>query len=348
MRALDGNAFIGNAAARGFLAATLAAGRTSHAYLLTGPPSSGKRTLARWYAASAVCTENVPEAWHVSGVGGGACGKCRACQHVGRDTHPDVRLIQPEGGRRGVVIEQVRQLEHDAALRPYEAQVKVFIIAGADAMTDAAANALLKTLEEPPDATLLVLTATDPSQLLPTIASRCQEIALRAVPSEEIEGALLERGAVPERAKLLARLAGGRPGWAIAALSDDTPLDRRARHVSLLEGLLGEPPELRLAAAANFSDASAGREAAMETLETWQAWWRDALLVAAGCDDLVAGIDRLAALRSAGASTDNCRRAVRRIQDGREHLSQNANVRLAMEGVLLDLPVVPALAPAPR
>jgi DNA polymerase III subunit delta' len=347
---------IGNAAAAGALRATLDAGRTAHAYLLTGPPRVGKRTLAKLYAAGLVC-ESRPRRSPSHGTASTMptlelgvevtppppadpvdvpCGRCRACGLVQRDSHPDVRLTEPESGKRGIVIDQVRQLEHAAGLRPYEADVKVFIITEADAMTEAAANALLKTLEEPPEDSVLVLTASDVSQVLPTIASRCQEVPLRPVPSEEIARALEAKGAAPDRALLLARLAGGRPGWALAALEDEALLEKRTEHVELLEQLVGQPPVVRLPAAGAFADAAGAREA----LDVWQTWWRDALLVREGCEDLAINVDRLDRLRALRVTPESCWGAVRRLQSAREQVDANANVRLAMEALLLDLPAV--------
>jgi DNA polymerase-3 subunit delta' len=255
---------------------------------------------------------------------------------VGKDSHPDVRLVEAESGRRGVTIEQVRQLEHAASLRPYEAARKVFIVRGVDAMQDAAANALLKTLEEPPDDTVLVLTATDSSQVLPTIASRCREVALRPVPAEEIEAALGERGVPAGEATRLARLAAGRPGWALAAVGDEKLSAAHERHVEALERLLRRPQVQRLAAASDYGDAASAQAA----LDVWLGWWRDALLTQQGCPELVANVDRLDPLSEAGTALPPAAiwRALTRIQQTRQQLDANANVRLALESLFLDLP----------
>jgi DNA polymerase-3 subunit delta' len=261
---------------------------------------------------------------------------------VAKNSHPDVRTVLPDAGKRGVSIEQVRQLEHDAVLRPYEAARKVFILSGADTMPEPAANALLKTLEEPPGDTVLVLTATDIAQVLPTVASRCQEVPLRPVPAEEIAAALRDRGAEEAQARLLSRLAGGRPGWALDALADPSRLAARARQVEQLEDLLAQPRVGRLPAAATIGDAAAAKV----LLEVWLGWWRDALLVQQGCADLVANADRLESLRRLGAvqPTISVWRAMARVQETRQQLDANANARLAMEALLLDLPDLPAPA----
>ena len=321
-------AYVGNGTGVAVLRTALANDRIAHAYLLTGPSQVGKRTLARLFAAGAVCPRHTAHS--------GPCGECRSCRLVLKDAHPDVRLVAPESGRRGVTIEQVRQLEHDAGLRPYEGARKAFILVGADSMPEPAANALLKTLEEPPEDTVLLLTASDLSQVLPTIASRCREAALRPVSPQEIAAGLVAHGAEPEHAALLARLAGGRPGWAIAALGDPSRLEARAQQVEQLEGLLAQRRIARLPVAAGFGDAAAAKAA----LDVWLGWWRDALLVQQECTDLVANADRLEPLRRLGAAhpTAQVWRAMARVQEARQQLDANANVRLAMEALLLDLP----------
>src|SRR5688572_13951637 len=224
---------IGNNAAAAFLRNALLGRLGAHAYLLTGPTGVGKRTLARWAAASLVCSKVT---------GNRPCSECRGCRQVAREVHPDVLLLAPDEGHVRIRVRQIRAFEHDIALKPYEAERKVAIVSGADRIEDEAANALLKTLEEPPEGTVLLLTATDAAQVMPTIASRCQEVALRPVPAEEIERALLERGAEPERARLVARLAGGRPGWAIRALDEPPLLEARTQQLDLLESLVHSAP----------------------------------------------------------------------------------------------------------
>jgi DNA polymerase III subunit delta' len=306
-----------------------------HAYLFTGPAGIGKRTSAVALAAGFVCTAPAPEE--------SPCGRCRACGLVARGSHPDVRLVEPESGRRGVTIEQVRQLAHDAGLRPYEAKRKVFVLTDVETMSDAAANALLKTLEEPPADTVLLLTANDVSQVLPTIASRCREVALRTVPAAEIEAGLLARGAPPETARRLARLAGGRPGWAIGAAADPERVADHDRRVELLETLLARPRRERLPAASGFGEAATTKD----VLDVWLGWWRDALLVQQDLPDLVANVDRVEPLRRLGAAHPRAAlwHALRRIQEARQQVDANANVRLAVEALLLDLPDPAPAAP---
>jgi DNA polymerase-3 subunit delta' len=325
--------YIGNNAAAAFLGNAVTRDRAAHAYLITGAPQIGKRTLAHRTAAAVMC---------LSEPAARPCGACRACDQVGRDAHPDVLVLQPDEGHARIRVRQIRAFEHDVALKPYEAERKVAIVLGVDRIEIEAANALLKTLEEPPAGTLLLLTAAEAAQVVATIASRCQEVPLRPVPAAEIKAALVSRGAEPERAKLLSRLAGGRPGAALSLLVDESQLEARRKHLDQLEALLESEPAARLGASQSYSDTAAGRAAALATLTAWQTWWRDALLVREGCEDLVVNVDRMAALSRVTAPASECGRAVRRVQEAREQVDANANVRLAVESLLLDLPVTQA------
>jgi len=140
---------------------SLTNGRVAHAYLLTGPPQIGKTTLALNFAQALNCQN--PE---------GPCGECLSCRKIAHGTHPDVRVIEGQGGT--IKIDQIRALQRQAALSCTEGRWKVFILRQMERATTEAANCLLKTLEEPPAHVILVLTASEADALPPTIVSRCQ------------------------------------------------------------------------------------------------------------------------------------------------------------------------------
>ncbi len=147
-------------------------GRTAQAYLFSGPPAIGKRTLARAVAQRLVCL--APEATRRP------CGHCRACRLVAADAWPDVHMLGAP-----LRIEAVRELQHDLALAPNESPHRVAIVPEVELATLGAANSLLKTLEEPPRQVVLLLTTADPGAVLPTIRSRCQVLPLRPLPVGE-------------------------------------------------------------------------------------------------------------------------------------------------------------------
>lgn len=328
---------IGHTWAVELLKRSLAGGRVRHAYLFTGPAGVGKRTLALAFARALNCTDvDRP------------CGHCRACTLIGngdgdkRPHHPDVRLVEPvESGERiqrfEIRIDQVRDLQHDLALTPVEGRYRVAILRRFEAANPNAANALLKTLEEPPAHVVLVLTAVQADVLLPTIVSRCQVLNLRPLPLVAVRAALLARGVPADRADYLAHLSGGRLGWALQAVHDGELLARRSQYLDDLRRLLGASRTARFDYAEGLArDMGALREA----LETWLSWWRDLLLVTTDTPAPLSNTDRAEELHALAArlTPAQARRAVAALRDAAWHLDRNANPRLLAEVLLLDLP----------
>ena len=170
--------------------------QVAHAYLFVGPPGAGKKTAAKALACAVLCQDD-------------GCGACGACARVRRGAHPDVRLIQPEGAA-GYLAEQMRDLIRDVNLTPVEGPGKVYIIEDADRFNDASANAILKTLEEPPGDTVFVLLAHSLNTVLPTITSRCQVVRFRRLaPSEATALLVSATGADEQEAAAALAAAGG-------------------------------------------------------------------------------------------------------------------------------------------
>lgn len=178
-------------------------GRVPHALLFIGPEGVGKRMVAEAFFQYLNC----PSA------GEDSCGLCPSCEKVTKGRHPDLHLLVPEGER--IKIQQIRELAHMLYLRPLEARWRGAIIEGAERMTKEAANAFLKTLEEPPPQTLIVLITSRPEGLLPTISSRCQRIRFYPLSDEEVREVLEREGVSPGDIELLLRLAEGSPGKAL-------------------------------------------------------------------------------------------------------------------------------------
>jgi len=322
---------------------SIATDHIAHTYLLAGPPQIGKSMLALTFAQALNCTGDEPP-----------CGQCRPCRLIASGRYPDVRLVETERaasgerkGKREIGIDQVRALQHEVNLKPYEGRWKVAIIAGAEELSLEAANALLKTLEEPPPQVVLILTATSSEALLPTIVSRCQLITLRPLPAATIESALLSRDVPAERARLLSRLAEGRIGWAIQASQDESLLIARQDTLAQLVRLSAARRSERLAyaqvLAQRFSRDGEGPEEVGAVLELWAGWWRDVLLVQEDCPELVVNVDREETLRrEAGRGRPEQSRAfLQALRQTQEQLAQNVNPRLALEVLLLSVPVGP-------
>lgn len=303
----------------------LASGRVAHAYLLTGPPQIGKKSLALNFAQALNCLDEERP-----------CGQCLACRKIAHGSHPDVQLIEGEGG--SLKIDQMRTLQHEAALSPLEGRWKVYIIRQMEQATAEAANCLLKTLEEPPAHVILLLTASQADALLPTIVSRCQVLNLRPLANETVQRALQERwGVDAERARLLARLSGGRLGWAVAASQNDTILARREKHLDEMMELLSQGRVERLGYAQQLSR---NPEAAPELLHLWLSWWRDLLLAASDSSAGIINIDREDALRAQAQrySLGQVRDFVEALRAAAWRLEHNANTRLTLEVLTLSLP----------
>lgn len=305
---------------------SLASERIAHAYLFTGPPQIGKTRLALSLAQSLNCEEPDPP-----------CGQCRSCTSIERGAHPDAHLIGDESNGASIKIDQIRSLQREAVLAPYQGRYRVFILCQADRATVEAANSLLKILEEPPAHVVLALTAIHAESLPPTVVSRCQRLDLRPATADVAEAALYRRGVAPEKAKLLARLSGGRIGWAFCAAEDDTILSQRQQDLDQWLKLLLADRVQRLDFALK---ASRDPKGARRQIELWTGWWRDLLLLCSCGEGYVINADRIDELGSMAAVTNIAQalEALQALQTTATQLDANVNVRLALEGLLLGLP----------
>jgi DNA polymerase-3 subunit delta' len=317
---------VGHDWAVALLRQSLAANRTSHAYLFAGPPQIGKTRLALSLAKALNCAHSNPP-----------CGQCSSCARIERGVHPDVGLISDEAEGATIKIDQVRALRREAVLAPYEGLHRVSILCGADRATTEAANSLLKLLEEPPSHVVLILTAVHADLLPQTIVSRCQRLDLRPATLDVVEGALRERGVAPEEAHLLARLSGGRIGWALRACNDEAILRQREQSLDQWIQLLSADRVERLDYAWKSSRDPHGLR---QQLELWTSWWRDLLLLSCLDETHLTNWDRLAELRSVEAMSDVSLAwaTLQALEKTALQLKANVNARLALEGLLLSLP----------
>jgi DNA polymerase-3 subunit delta' len=318
----------------------LASQRLHHSLLFHGPEGVGKRLAAFALAAALQCAEQTDQ----------GCGTCASCRRVrqGYETnqlkdrtqvrapaqHADVLFYPPR--RRQIQMDQVQDLCRQAGYRPYEGRKRVFIVDPADRMNREASNALLKTLEEPPPAAVLILITAHPQGLLPTLRSRCQEVRFAPLPVAELAALLEGRDHSSAEAERLARLAGGSVGRALH-IDLDTEDRRREQLLALLESA-GTGSELgrAMGLAEQVSSDAAGLEA---TLHTLAGVLRDLALLHqdAGGDALVhADVTRrlqpLAARFGGGAAAH-----LRRLEEARRRLRANVNPRLTAEAVLVGL-----------
>ena len=330
---------VGQSRAVSLLQISLEKKALAHAYLFVGPSHVGKMTLALNLAQALNCEGTEPP-----------CGECTSCQKIAQGKHADVQIIgltidedSTEGKiRKEIGIDQIRNIQHSASLPPFEGRYKVFIIDGAEFLSNEAANCLLKTLEEPEGKVIFMLLTTNDKLLPATVVSRCQRLQLRPLATSEVEAALNSGwGVEPQKANLPARLCHGCLGWAISAATDNDLLQQRAERIGKLLNIISADYEERFAYVAQLAaQFSQSRELVEEILDLWLDWWRDLLLVKVGCSEATTNIDLEATLVDLAKSYNlaQIKAFINSIQAAREQLRQNANPRLVLEVLMLSLP----------
>ena len=300
-----------------------------HALLVTGPEGIGKTTLARTVVAAMFCQTEGTEA---------PCGACLACRKLASGNHPDFVVASPEDRTSRLKIDQIREVGRFLALTPNESRYKVVLIRGFERATTGAANALLKTLEEPPGYAHLILLADNADHLLPTIVSRTQQIHLRPLPRPMIAEALVKRWDVEAGlAERLARVSGGRIGWAVEAATDPAALESMEEALQLLFNVLAQDLPARFDTAETLAESSADLA---ETLEYWLTFWRDVLLLqtenpgGVTHQEFKDKLERLARRET----METILGVINQLERAQTALMANANTQLLVENVLLDLP----------
>lgn len=316
----------GHAVAR--LRQSLQHGRIRHAWLITGAAGLGRHTLALSFAMALNCTAEPP--------GQRPCQQCRSCRRILSGNHADL-LYAGQDANGALRIDAIRAVLRGLALKPFEGRRRIAIFRDFERAQPRAQDALLKTLEEPAPNAVLILIASSTNALLPTITSRCQLLALRPVPFAPLRAALLQRGADAMRAELLARLSGGRVGWALQALEQDDLLQQRGEALDLLEDCLARNRAGRFAQAQQLARRKRPEPGLL--LEQWQTLWRDLLLLTSGSAVPLVNSDRasLAALAQ-GLEVEEVRRALVATRQLMTNLRTNMQLRLALEVLLLDYP----------
>ncbi len=303
-----------------------------HAYLITGPQGVGRRTLALRFM-QALCCQSMPNP-------GQLCRTCSACRRIDAMEHPDLTIV--EAGHEGEVlrIDQVRELQHTVSLTPFEARYRVALFLRFEEAHPAAANALLKLLEEPPPQVIVILTAKSVENLLPTIVSRCEVLRLRPVPVEETSKGLHALfGIPPDEAEKLAHLSGGRPGYALRLYQQPILAELRRAWLNdlmrILAGSVRERFEFVFKRVEN-------KEEMRDELQVWLTFWRDVLILSAGVSNSLTNVDytQQIVMLAKEIGLANAQLQVNAIEQTLERLDRNINPRLALEVLLLDYPKV--------
>ena len=305
------------------LSRALANGRLAHAYLFSGPDGVGKRLMALALARAIVCLEQR------------GCGHCLACRKIDHQNHPDLHILQPDGN--SIKIEQIRTFQRELNLKPLEAPRKICLIEQAESMTAGAANALLKTLEEPRGDTLLMLLSAQPNRLLETIRSRCQPLPFTRHPNSRIQAELEKQlGIDSTESHVLAALSEGSFKKAFGK-DRELYLGQRRELLKTLTGLSSGSilPILDFA-----EQLAADKTILPDILEIFQAFYRDVLMTLQGrSDEELVNLDLKDKVRRV-SGRENVTSILAKLDaliDVRRQLDRNVNRQLAMEVLLLKL-----------
>lgn len=294
-------------------------GRVHHAYLFTGMEGIGKRLVALNMAKALNCADQAGE----------ACDHCRSCQLIDKGIHPDLNIINPTG--ESIKIEQIRELERSIAFKPYEARWRVILIDGAERMTREAANALLKTLEEPPPWTTVILVATAIEGLPPTVPSRCQRIRFSPLSPEEVKKVLRERLSA-EEINMFAPLAGGSPGRALQMDSEEIK-----RVKGLLVSVLSPSLIRRLHIARELAHEEGRGRLFLEILE---GWLRDLIIYQeTRAEQMLLNRDLLDEVKKVapGQQTEVLLRDFWSLHEIQRGIEAHGNLQLSLESALLGI-----------
>jgi DNA polymerase-3 subunit delta' len=298
----------------------------AHAYLFTGITGIGKMTSARALAKILHCT-NTPDDF---------CDHCIPCKQITSDTHPDTLVIKPEGDT--IKISQIRKMQEQVAYTVYEGTNKIVIVDKSDCMTIQSANCLLKTLEEPPPHTILVLLTAIPYRVPPTIRSRCQRLMFQPLAESLILELLQEKfgGEVPADIQLIASLAEGSIGKALRWADSDSLAERK----TLLEAI----NNLETASITTIMDCAPllgeDKETVLEKLDMLKVWLRDCAVGKLTNHprhfinkDLVHSAQRV----SSNTSWNTLFEKLQIVNETQAAVLENVNIRLAIESMLLRL-----------
>src|SRR6056297_1193817 len=301
--------------------------RISHAYLFTGNNGLGKSEMAEEFAQAIFCENNVAD----------GCGECLSCKKFAHGNHPDFHKITVEDDHKNILIEQIRELQKEISYKPYESDYKVYIIDEAEKMTMQAKNSLLKTLEEPPEYAIIILTNENKNELIPTIISRCQEVKLHNQPIEVVKDYLIEKKDFkPGDANLYATLSRGKYKKAVKLAFKNDFIENRNKVIELFANINSKD---------NFEIFNSADElvklndSEFPLFELILSYFRDILVMQRnGNNGLINfDFDNLIKKASENYSTEKLYELIKLINNYRDYYSRNVKKELLFHSLLLKI-----------
>ncbi|MBN3038915.1 MAG: DNA polymerase III subunit delta' [Candidatus Omnitrophica bacterium] len=296
--------------------------RLAHAYLFTGPEGLGKTLFALTLAKFLNCDDPVK----IEDAVVDCCERCVSCRKINDHNHPDVHWIEAGAKAKSISINEIRLMQKDISLKPYEARFKIFVILQAQLMTEEAANSLLKTLEEPPDFCVIALTTAESRDLLPTIQSRCQIIKFYPLEQQRLRKILAEDFAIdPEKTDFLSAQAEGRIGNALN-LKDQDVLGGKNRVIDYIS-----KADRRLSTQTIFELKD--KKKLVVQLRFLLNWFRDIVFYKAGMASYIINVDRYESIKSQARfyTFTQLEQIIESIVRTYRSIEQNVNPKIALE-----------------
>ena len=305
-------------------------GMVSHAYILNGEKGSGKKLLANLFAMSLQCENREPD--------GDACGKCRSCRQALSGNHPDIIRIHHEKPSTITVDEIREQVNNDIVIKPYSSKYKIYIIADGDMMNVQAQNALLKTIEEPPEYAVIMILTENADTLLPTIRSRCVMLKLRNIKDQLVKKYLMEHMEIPDyKADICVAFAQGNMGKAISLATSEHFNEIKEEAVKLLRNIDGMQADELAEAVKKCSEFKMD---ITDYLDIIAVWYRDVLIYKSTKSvDRVVFSDQMRPIRerASKSSYEGLELILEAIEKAKARLKSNVNFELTMELLLLTI-----------
>lgn len=304
----------------------LATGKISHAYIINGEKSSGKEFIAKVFAMALQCERGETE----------PCQECRSCRQALSDNHPDIiRLVHEKPGT--ISVDDIRaQVNNDIAVKPYSSAYKVYIINEAEKMTVQAQNAILKTLEEPPEYAVILLLTANVNSLLSTILSRCVVLNMKPVADHLVKEYLCSKLQVPDyKAEVCAAFARGNVGKAKMLATSEEFENIKAEALALLKYIQDMDLAEIMAAVKKITEYKLEIK---DYLDICAIWYRDALMFKATSDmNHLIFREEIQALRRTAqrSSYEGIENIIKALDTAKQRLDANVNFELVMELLML-------------